>query len=543
MRMQNSAPIRSFLLILFSAALTLPPSSQAAAQMKPAQIDSTALKLAEALQSRVIPLDRETLTFHYLAMQETPQIQSKAQILDWAGSIADNFYNVSVTSGDLQGIGLYNAIDPHSSRSYGDPYPVLFALPLRKGTIVLDLVGERPDDETTVETLRSLAEPCREAGGNNGISSVDDVTRAFRNSNDLDCRSVVIRAHRKLGIQAILYSYSADQFSVGCRMRSDSFNVIDRAALGDDFRNVGLFWEGGRFADSTLTRFVGQTYQDVPKDFFKRYEDLFHDSPSQILGSLKNSGTFERSAQSWRKRNLLRCGSTWSIEGHEAIQNVLIYNLRDSFTDKEIQNTILDWHRAYRAKIDSKTYDLSSFQRIHAIEREVYLQTGLPRDFSKFEAWTEVSDGYFSGFVQDTDSDSRAENLLGEPGPQISNDEVNKRTRAILHEIFTPSHAQPGLYGEVLKRLGYGPLISRLKVGMWISLFGGMPILATPLPTDARTDAADLMAVNKIEFLKILRRCTDLMNDPTVTAEVVQNTDCGVRQKHPDLPPKRSTTP
>ena len=524
--MQNSVAVRSFLLILFSVFI----AAQAPAQMTQAFADKAVAKLVVVLQSRVTKLDRAAMTFHYLTMKETPKIQAKSQILDWAGSIADDFYDVNANSNELQGVGLYTAIDPHSSRGYGSPDPVLFALQLKKGAVILDLVGERDDDEQSFATVRSLASQCE---NQDRISGIESVTSAFRNSADLICRSIIIRAYRELGVQAILYSYSADQFADDCRFRGDSFNVIDRAALAED--NVGLFWNGGRFADLTLTRMISQTYKDVYQDFSTRYQDLVQSSSANstpaILDSLIDVGTFERSARSWRKRNLLRCGPAWSVEGREPGEVSLILSIRSNFSDLETQNAILDWHRAYRSKIEAKTENIALYQRIKAIERKVYLQTGLPVDFSRYDDWLMVSDAFKSGGINDENEDRFAEKVLGEKVPAISAGELRKQTRSIMHELYTPARPQPGLFGAVLTRLGYGPLNIRLKLGMWNSYYGGMPLLASAPPMDASTDEAELMSANKAELLKILRQCTALMNDPSTSAESIQASDCGVRPK------------
>ena len=337
-----------------------------------------------------------------------------------------------------------------------------------------------------------------------------------------------MRAFRKLNVEAILYSYNSSPYSVGCRYRSDAFNIVSASAIGVD--GNGLFWETGSYADKTLARLISQSYRDAQIDFLTRYSYLFGNSKYEILGSPKNLFTFERSAQSWRKRNLLRCGALWSIEGREPKISLVFQSLKSAFSDLEVQNAIIDLQTAYRSKFARTDYDVGAYHRISAVEKMTYLQTGLAKDFSQLEAWQQATDGYSNYNLNDVERDESAGRLLGETVPSVSEAELIKLAKKQIDSIYNATHSQPGLYGDLLKRVGFGPLLIRLKLTQALGYVGGIPMLATAVPTDASITAEADLAKNKFEFLKIVRPCIAMMRDPAISIDRIQASNCAIRE-------------
>ena len=505
--------------------------STAHADPTPSRIHEVASTIAAMFKPRMTALDRETMTFHYMNEDEEPKISSTQQIADWAGWLGEQFWNLDAVTGDAEGAGFYVATDPRASRSFAGQRPLLFATPIKKGAMILDLMSEHPDDDANFETLKNLISEfqCMASHHSYEMYNLEAVTQAFRNSDSLACRQVITEAYRQIGAEAILYTYTSNIFASGCRFRQDAFNIIDRNAINEN--GTALFWNSGSFANKTLARMISQNYQDSHDDFISRYGEVFSNSSKDMPGSLKGLSTFERSARSWRKRNLLRCGSAWSIEGRESMTSKLIESMKASFTDFEVQDALIDWHLAYGKRVQNQFYDLAAPQRIAAVERLVYLQTGLAKDFSQLALWQKAYDLYFSNsMTTDSIRDAEAGALLGETAPRIDTADLLAFAKKILASIYDPRHPQPGLYGDVLRHLGFGPLLIRLKITQNVGYLGGFPALMTVVPADASVDGVADFAKNKSAFLSILRPCTAMMNDPSVSLATLQASECAVRQ-------------
>ena len=511
-------------------AATYAAADEAADEESPiANVESAVAKVVSIFKSRITVLDRQTMTFHYGTTDVVPQISSHQVIADWAGLMAEPFFDTGVVTGDMQGAGFYVATDPQSTRNFGSTSPLLFAIPIKKGTLILDMSSDRETEDQDLTELRSLASDfqCSESTEKDEMYNIEAFTHIFRGSKKIECRQIVVEAFKKLNVEAILYSYSSDPYSVNCRYRFDAFNIVSEKAIGVE--GNGLFWETGSYADKTLARMISQSYRDAQIDFSTQYGNLFNSSTYEIPGSLKDLFTFERSAQSWRKRNLLRCGPLWSIEGREPNTTLLVMSLKTTFSDSETQRAILDWQIAYRLKYVTHDYDIGAYQRIAAVEKMSYLQTSLAKDFSQFEAWKTANDLYANYNLKDFERDAEAGRLLGEKPPNVRTDDITPIAKRELKKIYDPSHPQPGLYGNILKLVGFGPELIRLKISQSLGYYGASPILATGVPMDASVDSSADLAKNKREFLKIVRPCTAMMNDRAISLESIQASPCAVR--------------
>ena len=505
-------------------------STDSAAVTDSVAVNCAAARIANLLRPRLVPLDRETMTFHYAYRQETPKISRSAQLADWAGWMADQFSNVDAVSDDLEGAGFYVATDPASSRSYGGANPLLFATPIRKGAIILDMVGDRDGDLTAVAELNQLSSDlqCGPPGNSDPVQNMGNATIAFRNSKNEVCRAVIIEAYRELGVEAILYSYESDNFTQSCRERSDAFNIINKSAIA--IEGNALYWNEGSFSSKTLARMISQTFRDAHSEFYARYATVLYPDNYQLPGSLRDLQTFERSAQSWRKRNLLRCGPKWSIENAEGSLSKLTKIIKSTFATPDVQDATLNWQSAYRQRYQRLDYDPGAPQRILEVERLVYLQTSLARDFSQFDIWREANDsyGYFSKKTE-LEKDQDAGKILGEtvPGASVSN--ISQDILNQIHAIYNPKFPQPGLYGTLLKKLGFGPLISLIKLNQAMSFLGGPPMLATEVPSHPEVNEQYLVDENKAVYIAILTKCSAMMKDQSLSITEIDTSVCGVR--------------
>ena len=135
-------------LVALSALLVLMvKTSEAKAAPAETDIALAVDKVVAIFKPRMTRLDRATMTFHYGTTTVEPQISSHAVIADWAGSMAESFYDLNVVTGDMQGVGFYVATDPQSTRFFGSANPLLFAIPIKQGAMILDLISSFESDD------------------------------------------------------------------------------------------------------------------------------------------------------------------------------------------------------------------------------------------------------------------------------------------------------------------------------------------------------------------------------------------------------------
>ena len=132
--------------LLFALAIILPYLSAASAA-ESVSSDDAVNALAALLKPRVQSLDRDLVTFHYQMAQSSFRFSNHGQVVRHLKASPGRFYNSNLFNSDMMGIGLYMAIDPSATRSYGGSDPHLFIVPVKKGTRFLNVSASPEGDE------------------------------------------------------------------------------------------------------------------------------------------------------------------------------------------------------------------------------------------------------------------------------------------------------------------------------------------------------------------------------------------------------------
>ena len=515
-------------LITLSLSLALTFGFGVAQAASDPSLDTAAATLVSVLQSRLVLLDRDVTTFHYESASY-PTLPTLDQVHGQLTGGPERFFNTALYNGDMQGIGLYLATDPSSSRSYGNSEPFLYVIPLKKGTRILNL--EKSSTSQELQVIKDLATnyACLSADDYQAnFDSFSDVTKAFRNSKRLECRTIITDAFAQMGVEAILYSYSSDSYARGCRMRNEAFNLLSSRAI--KMNEVALFTNKGSHAPKSLARYVSQIYRAPIHDFWWRFSQMNSPSDYEMPSSLQGLQVFDLAAQSWRKRNMLRCGNRWSVEDTSDFFGEISSKLRQSFTDAELQKVLLEWYRAYKLKVDPHNWDVSIIMHINEVEKQLYLKSQLAPDMSKFAQWQEAADFYAGSKGTSKERTDKAAKLLEEPAPSLSDEELMKRMLLDGPQLLRKAN-EPGLMGAILKATGTGPRLMRMTISASMVNYGFPPMLTDELLDDPDKTYADALRNLKSSYVKLIQECTAQMLDPNFNLNAFQSSPCGVRPK------------
>ena len=484
-------------------------------------VTAAATQIANVLKWRMLSLDRELYSFHYESdyNQQLPQTQD--QIFQRINGSGERFYNAEIYNGDQQGVGFYLAIDPSSSRDFGGRSPLLFVLPIKRGTRLINLKLPTKSAELAV------IQPIWQSFGcqSSQVTETANFPQSFRNSSTFECRKIITTAFSQLGVEGILYQYTADNYASGCRDRDEAINLLSSQAMRRD--GLGLFSNKVSVGGKTLARFVSQIYRAARPLFLDRFSALSGNTTDEVPASLSGLQVFDRAAQSWRKRNMLHCGPLWSLDAVSTDEFNIAGKMKQAYTDKESQDVILTWYAAYKAKFNPPWISNDLILKIRKIEELSYLASGFPSDMSKFDAWKKAADTLNDGNLKTEEERNRkAEQYLDE---SIAMPDAEKIKMIASLKTQIKDKIQPGIYGALLHIGDLGPSLIRIKLNDAIAKLGYPSIVTNELPMSLDQDYKKLLAANRQKVLGIYRECTALMNDSSTPAESIQAGPCGIR--------------
>jgi hypothetical protein len=206
--------------ILLSVCLAIPAAAHAD------QAADTRQMLADYVRPYVQTLPREFHVYHWTAGSkitgsadaQLPPMDPR--IRDYATRIKDLFWNpFRNADGGMAGDGLYVAIDPVASRSYGD---TLLQIVMPEGTRFLAF---------GLQYFPPLLLRAMQAQGCDQNTVVSLFVRSWTSE---DCRRLRDRVTRDLDIQAIRYSWSSSLYRICNRLVPWAFVIIDERALNPD---------------------------------------------------------------------------------------------------------------------------------------------------------------------------------------------------------------------------------------------------------------------------------------------------------------------
>ncbi|MFK8137349.1 MAG: hypothetical protein AB8E15_03220 [Bdellovibrionales bacterium] len=298
--------------------------------------------LVGILKPYVATLERDLWTFRYEGTSsfdpKTVQDLEK-RIAPWA----NRFYNTSILSGADTGPGVYVAMDPFSTATWGGSEPNLFAIKIKKGTVTLK--GDQI--ETPADVLEQIEELARkyECGTSStqfkwGLGSV---VGYFRMSEKLTCREAIVQAIESLKIQAIQYGYYTAK-QENCRLTSTAISIINSKAIS--LTELNRYSENRAIeGQPEITPYIDRLFDEVKNDYhsqtlllnrslWSRSRDSFN-----FFDHIKDVEINVKNYTKWKQENIFNCGDPRPIEtpipenspiaiyrsmGHPEVEKILV---------------------------------------------------------------------------------------------------------------------------------------------------------------------------------------------------------------------------
>lgn len=513
--------LAAFLLTFATVALAAQPTAAQSPAATPTE------RILRVLAPRVRPLDRGLVTFHYENARATENIETQNQVLSHLRWVIHRFANSTIQSGDMVGLGLYVAIDPTSTRSFGGNNPWLFVVPLAAGARVLNVMDDGNADVADMQSL--LAEmKCNPA--DKAVTSLEDVPGAFRNSTDTECRKVWIDALTTLRVDAVLYGYNASTLGLGCRSgRGEALSIVSDKALRET--ELALYTNDHVVASDRRAPYVAGLYRSGRLDFYERFAAESEDV-NVPPATLKGLNVNIRALRSWTGREIYKCGPPRSTEGTSSELFAFAEQLIEAYRDAEVENAEITWVRAWRKKMSRHDSDTSILTRIHEIEHLQYEASGLAPDDSKLAQYQKAVDINENSSLADEEKAKQLSVALEEKIPNLLFSSGVVTLRQMIHQLGI-NHAFPGMFPLLMNRAGAGPRYTRLQTNQTLPSLGGMLLLTRELPLGNTPRDAALLAESKTVYLGILRKCTALYQDDRVTTDEIMRGSCGVRVREP----------
>lgn len=271
-------------------------------------------RMIALLQPYVAPLERDLWTFRYERIDNFHP-KNQAEVQNRISSWADRFFNSDIINGADTGPGVYVAMDPVATATWGQAEPRLYAIKINKGTRVL--IGDQyhlPED-----ILQSLKKISSELGCGNSSTEMDDmghVVGFFRMNENRVCRSLIVDVIRSLDVRAISYSFNSVSIK-DCRPTGTAISIVDSRAIS--LQEINAYSAAGNIeGQAAVTPFVRKLFDEGKNDF---YAQSLLASMSALKSFRKDYGFFDHSNevdkvtyQKWKAEHILKCGPLWNIE-------------------------------------------------------------------------------------------------------------------------------------------------------------------------------------------------------------------------------------
>jgi hypothetical protein len=484
--------------IIFNAIFFSLSFSAGAAEIDAATIELVTNKYVALLAPRVKTLDRELIGFRYDTGSSKFDETNFLQIQKWMNARTARFFDPKDNVGDMVGAGLYLAVDPGASRSFGTTDPKLSVIKLKVKTRLLDVASSATKEEGLAYQEILALTSCSDSGPNNTVDvSFQSSIGYFRNSKKPECVKIAIDAITRIQAQGILYSYSGAHLS-GCRSRSFAINLVDSSAM----QYLAFFSDKVQHDPFGMASVVMSSYNEALNDFQTSFS--LNSDMEPIPASLLNASE-SLNYSDWKSQFLLHCGAKWPTESGAVDFNSIMMDSFSKYT--ELRKLMVQNKRAY-----NKLYkNLSNFDigRVKVYEKLAYEKSNLSATLDKYEQWTSVKDNLFISM----NNLKVVGEILEEAEPVNPNmSDLLVQLDAELAKVNNQSVDIVQLEYDLFIKAGYGPRYAQLMINASSAYYGG-----------------PIMFVDNQKYIEKLQYCLSVYSDPKATPESVNKTDCAVR--------------
>jgi hypothetical protein len=276
------------------------------------KVESGSQRLMTILRPHVRPLDRDVWVFRY----EVPREDSPKTLTELSQNYSDwaaRFFNPDVVLGADTGPGIYVAVDPAATSTWGGPTPLLAAMKIKAGSMIL--TGDSfPLADRMIQDLNSLAKDFDCGSSSTNIEyDLGHSVGYFRMNQSKLCREIVVSALKSLQVQALTYGFNSIPLK-DCRTTSTAFSIIDFNSIKD----LNRFGGSPLVSTPQDVPFIKRLFAEAKSDFYvesllknltawKAYHQAFHLFDDVSMPD-------EAQFQEWKNRSILKCGTRWSVE-------------------------------------------------------------------------------------------------------------------------------------------------------------------------------------------------------------------------------------
>jgi hypothetical protein len=484
-------------------------------------------RMTPILAKRVVALDRELVTFHYETSYPgwTPTKLNQIQhhILSWPS----HFFDTSVL-GDAVGRGIYVAIDPVATRSYGGTQgdPQLYVITLKKGAVLLNGTDDLPEAE--MQEMWSIANSLNCTSGKTAGTDLTTPIEQILQSQSEDCRKIVTVTLANLKVEAIAYNYSGVGLS-DCRSRQVAINIVSPNAIKAE--DLALYTDSIQLEGTPLAALTRRLFEEGFNDYTTRVErasDTGYEIPRTLMSTPVAADPIY---SNWRSAKIFACGPRWSFEFPIGPFEYINDTIANANSDPELRELLLQLSRGYSLRFTPNAgfTTVVSYQ-LNQLQRMDYDNSGFDPKILSYQQWRDIRNSVFSDGT-DKQAFINAAKSLGEP----SNMDAGGSYLDIVHQTesrFTLNDAKnPAFIPAMFHAMGMGPRLARLLANFSIAAFGGAPFM-TALPDKISSDAVALEKANIEKFKEIAKKCIATYNDLTLSDTQVKTGPCGT-----DSPP------
>lgn len=466
--------------------------------------------LEDILRSRIVPLDRDMVTFNYQSGESfTPRSLVEVQ-MRLTNGWAERYFDPRAIDVDM-GPGQYAAMDPFSSRWYGREKPQLYVITIAKGALILDVTKKYKGSEQAVLEDMYKRLDCAKAPADGGPISrsrrlpldFNDMVGRLRTSASENCRRLMIRAAQDLGIHAILYGLESVGTLAECRSsRDQAIDLIRHEAIR--LEDVAYYDEVSKFEAKPFSAYIARLYRESTLDpvFRKRYKL----SSIEILGGLKGSTVDDSSYASWKRRSIYRCGPPWFSESEDEFNDFNEF-LNSAYGDRRLLEDLAAANDAFvrrfsgSSAISGRRLDFEP-SRLNEVERLQFTADASVSGWD-FKEWKNRVD---SSVVSVRDLAAYVKNIKIPIGGD---------RRGVVADFYLRSDAT----------------LARSRLNSWVFAVNGIPFLTGPLPraSESERDVDRLVQANREVYKRILSQCVALYADPQRSDSEIQDGPCGIR--------------
>jgi hypothetical protein len=490
-------------------------------------------QLERIMKPHIVLLDRDLITFRYESGDGKFKPQTLEQVQKREAGWAVRFYDPDKVSGSDVGPGVYVAMEPTASATWGQDDPHLFVIPIKAGSRILvgDQYNVDPADAELGFRLRNNME-CwpPDQHPHYPMFELGEFVGAFRYSPNATCRRIMIKVFQDLDIQALTYSYGSTYLKE-CRNSGTAISIVDPTVI--DLSRMNYYSVDKKIeGDPKLTPFVKSTF-DEGKTAFQQQNMLnteaYWRSYKSDFGFFDSTPSVDANAYSeWKAANLYRCGPKWVLEENHPVDLVSTASaiFEANNRDYEIEDLYLKTKFAYVVKFKdfSSHYSNQDFvaNNLQGLIIAEYDALNPNMTVHRFET---VQHGYA---FPDTYANAAAE--LGEKLPFKDDAGMNKSLAKFFAKLTEDQMKNPNLLAVALNHIHVPKKSATLIVNAMLVELGMAPNLSGHLPKSLDEDTSAERANSRAGYMRLLKRCFDMYKDPNKSAAEISRGACGVRK-------------